>query len=62
MSDDPEVDALVADRYLDALLAAVDRHAAVAPSDATLDPDEVPGERLVHAGEVTRVRLAPAQV
>ena len=30
--------------------------------DAPGDRDAAPGERLVHAGEVTRVRLAPAQV
>ncbi len=34
-----EVDALVADRYLDDLLAAGDRHALDAPADAALDPD-----------------------
>jgi hypothetical protein len=39
MTADPDVDALVADHYLDALLAAVDRHAADAPADATIDPD-----------------------
>ena len=33
-----DVDALVTDRYLDALLAAADRRADDAPSDADLDP------------------------
>ncbi|MEO5965058.1 MAG: hypothetical protein ABIR11_06300 [Candidatus Limnocylindrales bacterium] len=33
-----EVEALVADRYLDALLAAVERHALDAPADVGLDP------------------------
>jgi hypothetical protein len=37
--DTAEVDALVADRYLDALLAAGDRRADDAPADAALDPD-----------------------
>lgn len=36
--DRVEVDALVADRYLDALLAAGDRRADDAPADAALDP------------------------
>ena len=36
--DADQVDALVADRYLDALLAAGDRHADDAPADAALDP------------------------
>jgi len=34
----PEVDALVTDRYLESLLAAYDRRASDAPSDAELDP------------------------
>lgn len=33
-----EVEALVTDRYLEGLLAAAERRAADAPSDATLDP------------------------
>ena len=33
------MDALVADRYLDALLAAADRRADDAPADAALDPE-----------------------
>lgn len=37
--DRGEVDALVADRYLDALLAAGDRHAHDTPADTALDPD-----------------------
>jgi len=37
--DTTQVDALVADRYLDALLAAADRHAVDVPADASLDPD-----------------------
>jgi hypothetical protein len=36
--DEAQVEALVADRYLDALLAAGDRRAADAPADAVLDP------------------------
>ena len=57
MSDDPEVDALVADRYLDALLAAVDRHADDAPSDATLDPDVREAARVLRA---SLVRVHPS--
>lgn len=34
----PETDALVTDHYLDSLLAAGDRHAGDAPSDASLPP------------------------
>ncbi len=37
--DAGQVDALVADRYLDDLLAAGDRHASDVPADAALDPD-----------------------
>jgi hypothetical protein len=36
--DAGQVDALVADRYLEGLLAATERRAGDAPSDATLDP------------------------
>ena len=36
--------------------------ALVVEAFAPGDSDGAPGERLVHAGEVTRVRLAPAQV
>jgi hypothetical protein len=57
MSDDPEVDALVADRYLDALLAAVDRHALDTPSDATLDPDIREAARVLRA---SLVRVHPS--
>lgn len=37
--DTAQVEALVADRYLDALLAAVDRRGLDAPADAALDPE-----------------------
>lgn len=37
--DGAEVEALVADRYLDALLAAGERRADDAPADAALDPE-----------------------
>lgn len=37
--DRTAVDALVADRYLDALLAAADRRSDDTPADAALDPD-----------------------
>ena len=57
MTDEHEVDALVADRYLDALLAAVDRHAADAPSDATLDPDVREAARVLRA---SLVRVHPS--
>jgi hypothetical protein len=52
-----QVDALVADRYLDALLAAGDRRADDAPADAALAPD------LRHAARVLRrslVRVHPS--
>lgn len=55
--DAAQVDALVADRYLDALLAAGDRGADDAPADAALDPD------LRHAARVLRrslVRVHPS--
>jgi hypothetical protein len=55
--DAAQVDALVADRYLDALLAAGDRRADDAPADATLAPD------LRHAARVLRrslVRVHPS--
>ena len=57
MTGEPEVDALVADRYLDALLAAVDRHAADAPSDASLDPDIREAARVLRA---SLVRVHPS--
>ena len=57
MTGEHEVDALVADRYLDALLAAVDRHAADAPSDATLDPDVREAARVLRA---SLVRVHPS--
>jgi hypothetical protein len=37
--DAGQVDALVADRYLDALLAAAERHVHDAPADLALDPE-----------------------
>lgn len=57
MTGEHEVDALVADRYLDALLAAVDRHAADAPSDASLDPDIREAARVLRA---SLVRVHPS--
>jgi len=38
MNADHEIDALVADQYLDALLSAGERHADDAPADAVLEP------------------------
>lgn len=55
--DAAQVDALVADRYLDALLAAGDRRADDAPADAALAPD------LRYAARVLRrslVRVHPS--
>jgi hypothetical protein len=52
--DNLEIEALVADRYLDSLLAARDRRAADAPADATLDPDVRHTARLLEA-ELGRV-------
>ena len=57
MSDDAEVHALVADRYLDALLAAVDRHADDSPSDSSLDPDIREAARVLRA---SLVRVHPS--
>jgi hypothetical protein len=57
VTGEQEVDALVADRYLDALLAAVDRHAADAPSDASLDPDIREAARVLRA---SLVRVHPS--
>jgi hypothetical protein len=54
VNDDPEVDALVADRYLDALLAAVDRHADDSPSDAGVAPDIREAARVLR-GSLVRV-------
>ena len=45
--DRDAVDALVVDRYLDALLAAADRHADDAPADAALAPDVRDAARLL---------------
>jgi hypothetical protein len=55
--DTTQVDALVADRYLDALLAAADRGADDAPTDPSLDPETR------HAVQVLRsalVRVHPS--
>ncbi|MDQ1323493.1 MAG: hypothetical protein QG587_828 [Chloroflexota bacterium] len=55
--DAAQVDALVADRYLDALLAAAERRADDAPADAALAPD------VRHAARVLRrslVRVHPS--
>lgn len=55
--DAAQVDALVADRYLEGLLAAAEPRAADAPADASLDPD------LRHAARVLRsalVRVHPS--
>jgi hypothetical protein len=57
VTGEQEVDALVADRYLDALLAAVDRHAADVPSDASLDPDIREAARVLRA---SLVRVHPS--
>ena len=57
MTGEPEVDALVADRYLDALLAAVDRHADDTPADAALDPDLRAAARVLRA---SLVRVHPS--
>jgi hypothetical protein len=57
VSDDPEVEALLADRYLDALLAAVERHADDTPSDAGLDPDIREAARVLRA---SLVRVHPS--
>ena len=52
--EDPGVDALVTDRYLDALLAARDRGALDAPSEAELDPYVRTAARRL-AADLTRV-------
>jgi hypothetical protein len=57
MTHDPEVEALVADRYLDALLAAVDRHAVDTPADSSLDPDVREAARVLRA---SLVRVHPS--
>jgi hypothetical protein len=57
MTADPEVDALVADRYLDALLAAADRGAPDAPADASLDPGIRDAARVLRA---SLVRVHPS--
>ena len=50
--DRTQVDALVADRYLDALLAAADRRASDAPADSSLDPDVRDAARVLRAALV----------
>ena len=50
--DTSQVDALVADRYLDALLAAADRRAHDAPTDPSLDPDVREAARVLRAALV----------
>jgi hypothetical protein len=50
--DTSQVDALVADRYLDALLAAADRRADDAPTDPALDPDVREAARVLRAALV----------
>jgi hypothetical protein len=52
-----EVHALVADRYLDALLAAGDRGAGDVPADADLDPAVRDAARLLHR---SLVRVHPS--
>ena len=52
--DNLEIEALVADRYLDSLLAARDRHAFDAPADAALAPDVRSTAQLLEA-ELDRV-------
>ncbi len=52
--DRTQVDALVADRYLDALLAAADRRAADTPADPSLDPDVRDAARVLR-GALVRV-------
>ncbi len=55
--DGGQVDALVADRYLDALLDAVERRAADTPADAALDPDLREAARVLRR---TLVRVHPS--
>jgi hypothetical protein len=52
--DATQVDALVADRYLDALLAAAERRADDAPADPSLDPDVREAARVLR-GALVRV-------
>ncbi len=52
-----QVDALVADRYLDALLTGGDRHALDVPADATLDPELRLAARVLRR---TLVRVHPS--
>jgi hypothetical protein len=55
MSD--EIEALVTDGYLDALLAAIDRHADDAPSDGSIDPEVREAARILRA---SLVRVHPS--
>lgn len=55
--DRTDVEALVADRYLDALLAAADRHAADAPAHASLAPELREATRVLRR---TLVRVHPS--
>src|SRR3954451_14024124 len=57
MTSDAEIEALVTDRYLDALLAALDRQADSAPADVTLDPGRRYAARVVKAA---LVRVPPS--
>ena len=57
MTVDPDVDALVADRYLDALLAAVERHVVDVPGDDALDPDLREAARVLRS---SLVRVHPS--
>ena len=50
--DGTQVEALIADRYLDGLLAAGDRRATDAPADAALDPDVREAARVLRAALV----------
>lgn len=55
--DAVDIDALVADRYLEALLAATERRADDAPADAALDPELRDAARLLRS---TFVRVHPS--
>lgn len=55
--DRAEVEALIADHYLDALLAAADRHASDAPTDTSVDPELRDAARVMRR---TLVRLHPS--
>jgi len=55
--DRADVEALIADHYLDALLAAADRHAVDAPADALLDPELRDASRVLRRA---LIRLHPS--